>query len=210
MPIPTRRKSRNGLRALAKDDPKLLGQYALRVFSRAHLAKLCAAKLGKKHTRKTHSTAHGKVQNSALATKQWQSPQGIKYDDGSSSEDYSSSDESDDYSGDELAEPSPLPTKRPDDPVEAVKYDTVKATWRSKRFEIDAEDIRTGLREFWEVVRTIRDRWKTDTAAVTEAEKKESFGELPLLKSRVKDQRNMFQATLEAAIQHGHKNILGL
>lgn len=94
--------------------------------------------------------------------------------------------------------------------MEAVKFDAIKATWRSKRFEIDSSEIRVGLKDFWEVVRTIRDRWKTDTAAVTEAEEKKRHGEIPLLKSRVKDQRNMLEAALLAALQHGHKSILEL
>lgn len=84
----------------------------------------------------------------------------------------------------------------------------MKATWRSKRFNVDAAEIRSALKEFWEVVRTIRDRWKTDTAAVTEAEDKKRIGELPLLRSRVKDQRDMFEAALKAALQHGHRTIL--
>lgn len=161
--------------------------------------------LSNRHRKKTHSKP--RAQKPAFPTKSWQPTPGIKYEGDSSSSEYTSSDESD-YSDDELAEPSPLPAKRPDTPLEAVKYDTIKALWHSKRFEVDVDDIRAGLKDFWEVVRTIRDRWKTDTAAVTEAEEKKKHGEIPLLQSRVKDQRNMLEVALTAALQHGHPGIL--
>jgi len=169
------------------------------------LADFNLAKFESKHSKKIQR-AFDKL---SRPTKQWQPTPGIVYESESSSE-YTSSEDSDDDSDDEPDEPFPLPAKRPDDPVEAVKYDSIKATWRSKRHEVDASEIRTGLSDFWEVVRTIRDRWKTDTQAVTDAEAKKRLGELPLLKSRVKDQRNMFQAALEATLQHGHKSILEL
>ncbi|KAL1310707.1 hypothetical protein AAFC00_000965 [Neodothiora populina] len=191
VPNPARRRSRNELRQLARNDPKLL------------------AKFGKKHHKKTHGSASA-VKAQPLLTKSWQPTPGIKYEGDASSSDESSSEDSDDYSDDELAEPSPLPARRPDTPLEAVKYDSIKSTWRSKRFEVDSTEIRNGLKDFWEVVRTIRDRWKTDTAAVTQAEEKKQYGEVPLLKSRVKDQRNMLETALTTAIEYGHKSILEL
>lgn len=187
VPAHPRRKSRNELRRLAGNDPKLL------------------ARLGKKQ--KTHSSAF-KAQRPP--TKQWQPMVGVKYEGQSSSEESSDEDDSSEYSEDELAEPSPLPPRRPDSPLDAVKYDTIKALWQSKRFQVDSDMIRTGLKDYWEVVRTIRDRWKTDSTAVTDAEMKKRIGELPLLKSRVKDQRDMIEVAFKAALEYGHPSILEL
>lgn len=187
VPAPVRRRSRNELRRLAGNDPKLL------------------AKLGKKQ--KTHSSA---LKAQRPPTKQWQPMPGIKYEGQSSSEESSDDDDSSEYSEDELSEPSPLPLKRPDSPLEAVKYDTIRALWQSRRFQVDSDKIRTGLKDYWEVVRTIRDRWKTDAAAVTDAEEKKRIGELPLLKSRVKDQRDMIEVAFKTALEHGHPSILEL
>lgn len=91
-----------------------------------------------------------------------------------------------------------------------MKYDTIKALWRSRRIGTSSDSIKEGLKEFWEVVKTIRDRWKTDAAAVQEAEEKKKLGELPLLRSRVKDQRDMIEIALKAAVDHGHISIVEL
>lgn len=136
-----------------------------------------------------------------------QTPSGIKYESVSSSEE-SSSEEDSDSSDDDFVDPSPLPPKRPDDAIEAVKYDTVKALWRSRYKEIPATDIRVGLIDIWEVLRTVRDRWKADRAAVTDAEEKKRVGELPLLQSRVNDQLKMMEAAMNAALEHGSRSIL--
>ena len=209
LPTPLQRRSRNELRRLAEGDPKLLGEFS-------HFAKVenasneLLARLGQKVARKA-SAASKLVQPSKprAPLKAIQTPSGIKYESVSSSEESSSEeDSSESDSDDELSEPSPNPVKRPENPLEAVKYDSIKALWRSRRFDVDSDDIRGGLKDYWEVVRTIRDRWKDDTAAVTKAEEKKRIGELPLLKSRVKDQRDMMEVSLKAALEHGHKGIL--
>lgn len=158
----------------------------LRVLAGNNAAAL--AKIGKK------SKAHG---------------QRIKYENDSSSEDDSSSDDDSEYSSDDESD-SPLPSKRPDNAKGGVEYDVIKALWRSKRKTIDGPTIRKGLADFWEVVKTIRDRWKADQTAVTDAEEKKKAGELPLLKSRVKDQREMAEAAFRAALKHGHRGIIEL
>jgi hypothetical protein len=121
----------------------------------------------------------------------------------------SSSDDSDDVSSDEEEE-SPLPDARPNDPVEAVKYDTIKAVWLPRRTIAEASRIRNALAEYWEVVRTIRDRWKTDAAAVKTAEENKKASELPLLRDRVNSQVRMMETALKSAFQHGHPDVIRL
>lgn len=71
-------------------------------------------------------------------------------------------------------------------------------------------DIREGLKSYWDLVRTIRDRWKSDAAAVKEAEEKKRNSELPLLQDRVKSQRDMIEVAFKAALEYGHKQITEL
>lgn len=183
IPAYLHRKSRNDLRAAANGNQAIL------------------AKIGKVALNaRTSASNNAKAFSSSVS-----SPQ-IKYDEESSSTDESSDDDSA-YSEDDDAD-SPLPAKRPDTPKGGVEYDTIQALWRSKRRTLSGDTIRQGLVSFWELVRTIRDRWKVDAAAVTEAEDKKRTGELPLLQSRVKDQRDMIETAFKAALKHGHRDIL--
>ena len=188
------RKSRSELRKLAGNDQKLL------------------SKLGKKSVKKERSLASTTKQMPLATTNASPTAQKIKYEDESSSEEESSSDEDSDstYSSDEAIGPSPNPPKRPDSPREATEYDTVKALWRGKRSGIAGESIRKGIVDFWDIIKTVRDRWKADSNAVADAETKNRENELPLLKSRVKDQRDMMESAFKAALKHGHREIIGL
>ena len=194
VPVYVPRKSRNELRKLAGNDQKLL------------------AKLGKKSAKRDRSLASTAKQMHLATTNASPTAEKIKYQDDSSSEEESSSDEDSDstYSSDDATGPSPNPLKRPDSPREATEYDTVKALWRGKRNGIGSESIRKGIVDFWEIIKTIRDRWKADSNAVTDAETKNRENELPLLKSRVKDQRDMMESAFKAALKHGHREIIGL
>ncbi|EME82654.1 uncharacterized protein MYCFIDRAFT_80286 [Pseudocercospora fijiensis CIRAD86] len=176
------RKSRNELRALAGNN------------------KTALAKIGKK------SKTLAADLKSRPPTGSVGSPS-IKHDADSSSEYSSSSDDDSEYTDDE-DEDSPLPAKKPDDPKGGVEYDVIKAVYRSKKKSLDAATIGACLGELWEVVKTIRDRWKADAAAVNDAETKKKAGELPLLKSRVKDQREMMETAFKAVLKHGHRDVI--
>jgi len=131
----------------------------------------------------------------------------------SSSETESPDDDSDyDSSDDELeiTEPSPLPFTRPPEPLKAVRYDTIKAVWLPRQRPAEADKIRNALKDFWEVVRTIRDRWKIDGEAVKKAEEAKKVNELPLLRERVRNQREMLEMALQSANEFGHPEILRL
>lgn len=125
-----------------------------------------------------------------------------------------SSDEESDYSSSdsdlEITEPSPVPTTRPADPLQGVRYDTLKAVWLPRRVVASAEQIRKALGEFWEIIRTVRDRWRADSNAVKQAEEAKKHSELPLLKDRVKTQRDMMESALKATLEHGHPEVLRL
>ncbi|KAK0889942.1 hypothetical protein LTR02_015072 [Friedmanniomyces endolithicus] len=187
------RKSKNELRKLAGNDQSLL------------------EKIGKKSLKKERAIGIPMIPRGGfVVSKDLDDPsESIKYEGESSSSEESDNDDSS-YTSDDDLEGSPLPSKRPDSLKGGVEYDVIKALWRPKRKAISGDDIRKGIVDFWEVVKTIRDRWKTDGGAVTEAEKKNRQGELPLLRSRVKDQRDMMEVAFSAALKHGHRSIVEL
>lgn len=103
----------------------------------------------------------------------------------------------------------PIPAKRPtESALEATKYDTVKTLWRVPYRSAPAEEIRKAIQDFWEIVQTIRDRWKSDAAAVKQAEETKKVKEIPMLQERVASQRTMLTACLKAAVAQGHQDIL--
>lgn len=116
--------------------------------------------------------------------------------------------ESDSETSDSDLDDSPLPSRRPDLPRDAIEYDTIKAVWRNKRKSVDAKDVRDGLVAFWDIVKTVRDRWKADAAAVTQAIEKGAKNELPFLRQRVKDQRDLIEVAFKTALKHGNRTIL--
>jgi len=124
---------------------------------------------------------------------------------GSSSE---SSDDDSDYSSDEEEEVMPIPSSRPDDPQEAVRYDVIKATWCPLSSSPSSDKIKSSMREIWEVLSTIQKRWRIDSKAVTDAEDQKKSGELPVLKSRVASQRDLLQAALKAALEYSHPDVV--
>lgn len=126
----------------------------------------------------------------------------------SDSESYTeSSDDDSEYTDDEEDEASPLPVARPEEPHDAVRYDVIKATWHPKRDFVNSDKIKDSLRDFYEVLNTIKKRWSADTAAVKEAEENKKVGELPVLKSRVASQRDLLQSALKAALEHTHPDV---
>jgi hypothetical protein len=119
-----------------------------------------------------------------------------------------SSDYDSDEESDEEPEVSPLPAQRSDDPREGVRYDTIKALWESLHAGVAADRIRTGMVDFNEVVQTVKNRWKADSLALTDATDRKRNSELALLRSRVNDQLEVLKIALQTAIEHGNSDIM--
>ncbi|KAL9035645.1 MAG: hypothetical protein Q9180_004752, partial [Flavoplaca navasiana] len=74
----------------------------------------------------------------------------------------------------EPEEPSPLPPIRPIDPMKGIEYDVVKAVWAKRRVILSGAVIRTALSEFWNAIKSLRDKWKGEVTILQQAnEKKE-------------------------------------
>lgn len=160
-------------------------------------------KLAKLLSSKTSSSKALKIEKKYLRV-----PSGLKREVSDSESSTGSSDDDSEYTDDEDEEPSPLPASRSEEPHEAVRYDTIKATWYPRASPLSSEKIKNSMRDVWEVLNTIQKRWRTDSRAVTEAEEQKKIGELPVLKSRVASQRDLLQSALKAALEHAHPDVL--
>jgi hypothetical protein len=180
------RKSRNEIKKLLANDSGL------------------TAKLAKKSRKGSLSTSQAPSRRSETPTT---SRVAVKNAASQSSTEPESSSEDSDSEEEESMHP-PIPAVRPVRALEAVKYDTVKTLWRVPYRSVEGDDIRKALGQFWDIVRTIRDRWKSDTTAVKQAEDEKKVHEVPLLKERVMNQRDMLEGALESAAKEGHRDIV--
>jgi len=185
-------------------------------YSRADIKRLLAtdsrlsAKLVKKSSKKA-ANALAKFQHGAPASRSvvWLTA-GTQKDPNSpslaSSSDEDDEDESDE-SGDDVPLP-PLPAVRPTTALGGIEYDTIKTLWRGPNQYISGDDIRASLAAYWEIIKTIRDRWLKDAADVKVAEDTKKVNEIPLLQERVAGSRNMLEVTLKTSIEHGSSDII--
>lgn len=124
-----------------------------------------------------------------------------------SESDYDSSDYDSDYS-DEEDEPSPLPATKPEEPQGAFRYDIIKASWYPRRSQPSSEKIKASLKQLWEIFNTIQSRWRSDSKMLMEAEDQKKTGELPVLKRRVAEQRDLLQSALKSSLEFTHPDVL--
>jgi hypothetical protein len=189
------RKSQNEILQLAAADPTLKGNPVHHYFG-LRSANPGLAKIAKR-TKKIH------VPKSSRPRVAGQSPASPSSDSDSSEYETDS-----DYDSEPEPEKFPLPGARPQDAIGATRYDTAKAVFLPRNVYAEDEDIRSGLRNFWNLIKTIRDRWKKDSDAVKEAGEAKKDSELPMLKDRVKNQRDMMEAALKTSIEFGHKDLM--
>ena len=100
-------------------------------------------------------------------------------------------------------ETSPLPTVRPTDPVDAIRYDTIKALWRPLRKGLSKDEIAEGLIDFSNIAKAFREEW-------TAVENDEAQKKVPAetIQARYAQQRKQLTSSLRAAIEHGHTFVL--
>ncbi|KAK8176016.1 hypothetical protein IWX90DRAFT_128954 [Phyllosticta citrichinensis] len=182
------RRSKNELKKLAASDSRLAGEIT-------------------KATKKAKSPAEKLMRTKSPSGTG--SPATIKDETDSSSETETSSDDSEyDSSEDEvIPEPSPLPAVRPTEMLQRVRYDTMKALWRPRNLPANAVEIRKALKDYWEILSTIRNRWKGDQQSLKDAEQKK-MRDLDQLKDRVKDQRDQMEMAIKCALQYGHPGVI--
>lgn len=120
----------------------------------------------------------------------------------------SSSDESDDSDTNVTPEPSPLPPARPNDPEGAIKYDTMRISWFPRNKRPSAGTIRSAIIQFSELVKTVRDAWKSRSEALKAAENQNQGSDVPTIKKDVQLQRRLIEDIVNTALQVGHPSIV--
>ncbi|KAH0536423.1 hypothetical protein FGG08_006692 [Glutinoglossum americanum] len=124
--------------------------------------------------------------------------------DSDSSSMYSSSDDDEM----DIDETPPLPSSRPTDEFEVVKYDTTKALWLPSRRRATSEEIKAALKLYWDLHKGIHDVWKAQVAALKKAESEQAKDEIPKLKLQVSKSLRMIDIAVTTALELGHKDIL--
>lgn len=188
------RKSQNELLQMSGADPSLKGKMSI---SLSHTTAL-TCKLAKivKRSKKIHVPKY----RPSVAGQSPASP--------SSESDSSDYDSDSDYDSEPEPEKFPLPGNRPQDAIGATRYDSAKAVFLPRNVYVENEALRLGLKNFWNLIKTIRERWNKDSEAVKEAAEAKKDSELPMLRDRVKNQRDMMKVALDTAIEFGHQDLI--
>ena len=157
-------------------------------------------------------TKSARPRSAGISTAQRGTP-GVEYESSADSSSESESEEdSDYYSGSEEdmepEEPPPLAPSRPDDPVEATKYDIVKAVWAKRSSNLTGPVIRAALGDYWNVIKAIRDSWKTETTALQQAEETKDQSKIKNRQRRAAEQRQIMESAIDLTLKHGHRDIV--
>jgi hypothetical protein len=124
----------------------------------------------------------------------------------------SGTDEGSEYSGSEddleVETQSPLPSSRPTDPSKAVQYDATKAVWAPRNKILTADIIRSSLADYWDLMRRLRDQWKSEMTASQQAELKNDHGTTMRLRDSVNEKRRLIESCIRIALSHGHRDII--
>lgn len=125
----------------------------------------------------------------------------------------SDSDEGSEYSSgsdDDVEDdtPSPLPSSRPTDPTKALEYDALKAVWAPKNKILSADVIRSSLADYWDLMRRLRDQWKSEAALLQQAELRTENAKTAQLRDSVSEKRRQIELCIRTALVHGHRDII--
>lgn len=105
-------------------------------------------------------------------------------------------------------EPSPLPAVRPADDEGAIQYDTIKAVWSPRNKYPSVDKIKNALVAFKDVVKAVRDEWKSLSQSMKDAENQNNNEKALELKNKVAHQRKLINTVISTTIEKGHPVIV--
>ena len=108
----------------------------------------------------------------------------------------------------EAEAPSPLPSSRPTDPTKAIEYDALKAVWAPTNKILSADGIRSSLADYWDLMRRVRDQWKSGATVLQQAELRPENASTVQLRNSVNDKRRLIESCIRIALIHGHRDII--
>lgn len=132
----------------------------------------------------------------------------ITLDASSSSDSYTDGSSDDETEKAIPPEPSPIPPTRPSDPKGAARYDAMKAVWAPRNRRTLASTVRNALVTFSDLVKGMRDSWKSKTESLKEAESKKDTTKINELKLQVEEAKEVFSVALKTALEWGHPAVV--
>ncbi|MCJ1282706.1 hypothetical protein MMC26_002031 [Xylographa opegraphella] len=126
----------------------------------------------------------------------------------------SGSDEESDYESDSDEQPETdipdiLQSARPTDSMKAIEYDVVETVWRQPNQRVGPEDIRSALGRYEKLIKELRDKWKQEENAVTQAEEKKDQALVDKCKARAAARLKVLENACRLTEQYGHQDIVG-
>ncbi|KAJ5115755.1 hypothetical protein N7456_000103 [Penicillium angulare] len=105
-------------------------------------------------------------------------------------------------------EPSPIPAVRPTEPIAAAEYSTLQAVWSPRNKVVSADKVKSGLMEFKDLIKVLRDSWKDQVAEMKLAENNNNNEKAIELKKAVALQRQIMDRIMITALSMGHPMIV--
>ncbi|WEW60221.1 hypothetical protein PRK78_005706 [Emydomyces testavorans] len=123
-------------------------------------------------------------------------------------EESQSDSDSSDEEEEEPPEPSPLPVSRPTDLDGGIKYDALKIVWFPRNRQPSAAAIRNALVSFSDLVKGVRDVWKSRSEALKAAENQNKEDKIPAIKREVIMQRRFLDMIINTTLNNGHPSYI--
>ena len=105
-------------------------------------------------------------------------------------------------------EPSPIPPIRPNEPIAAAEYDTLTAVWSPRNKWPAADKVKSALVAFKDVIKSLRDSWKDQVAAMKLAENQGDNDKASKIKDGVALQRRVMDKIMTTTLNMGHPMIV--
>ncbi|KAJ5288943.1 hypothetical protein N7478_001973 [Penicillium angulare] len=105
-------------------------------------------------------------------------------------------------------EPSPIPAVRPTEPIAAAEYSTLQAVWSPRNKVVSADKVKSGLMEFKDIIKVLRDSWKDQVQEMKLAENNNNNEKAAELKKGVMLQRQTMDQIMITALNMGHPMIV--
>ena len=124
----------------------------------------------------------------------------------------SDSDSGSDLSVEEEPEKTPalLSVQMPTDEKGKAMYQAVQAVWSPRNLTAPVEKIKSGMAQFGDTIKGLRDSWKDKNESLRKAElpNAATAGNIPQLKADVAHYRQIVETVVNRSLQHGHPAIL--
>src|SRR6202012_4948485 len=106
--------------------------------------------------------------------------------------------------------PALLAVSMPTDERGKALYRVVQAVWSPRNKSVDPEQVRSGIANYGDTIRGLRDAWKTKNESLRKAElpNSQTAADAPRLKDEVARYRQLLETVMLRSLQYGHPAIV--